>query len=86
MTTNEKINSLTAGTKIIHNGKTYEVKSLYLQAKKINRWIVSILEVGKPETRMVNGIGLAKGQIFEISNIITITVSNYQTENNWQLA
>lgn len=86
MTATEKINTLKTGSIITSNGKTYEVKHIRKVSEKINRHVLTVLEVGKPEEYQVEGKFLAAGQIITLSNLHTIEVSNYQNQNTWQFA
>ena len=88
----DKLNELKAGMKIrftdgFRTGKTFDVISVdNTPNTKFNRTTIAMLEVGKPETRTVAGIGLNAGKMIEFSNISVITVYAQKPYMNFEIA
>lgn len=65
----ERLNSITVGSKMVWQGKTYTVIGIRDCGGKLCRRDIGILEDGKPETYEVPGKYLAAGRMIQFSNI-----------------
>jgi len=81
----EKINQLAVGKHIRKNGKEYEIKAIYPYTEYLAVRDVVLLERGKPETYEVAGVGLAKGKMITISNLVRIDVRAQAPYMQWDI-
>jgi len=81
----EKINQLAVGKHILKNGKVYEIKHITYLTEYLAVRDVTVLEVGKPESYEVPGIGLAKGKMITISNYQWLDIRAQAPFMQWEL-